>query len=83
MSQPVNELEEFNIFVQDELGGLNGITLQQAVDEFLAYRKSVAAIQNKLGQAQAQSHRGESRPLDVDALKREVRARLQADGITD
>ena len=83
MSQPVNELEAFNLFVRHELGGLNGMTLQAALNEFLAYRQSVEAIRDKLGQAQAESDRGESTPLDVDAVKRKVRERLHAERITD
>jgi hypothetical protein len=83
MPETINELEAFNVFVDDELGGLNGITLQQALEEFLACRKSVEAIRDKLKQAHSESDRDESKPLDVESLKREVRKRLEAESITD
>jgi hypothetical protein len=51
--------------------------------EFAEYRRELEEFRATLREAEAQSARGETGPLDVEDIIRRGRARLAAKGITD
>ena len=81
---PTNEIRLFYDFLgrrlQDEEPNL---TPEESVREFRAYQAELARFIEQTQPALEQSARGESRPLDVDALMERVRARLAKEEITE
>jgi hypothetical protein len=63
-------------------GGRNE-SVEHLLAEFAEYRRELEQLRATLREAEAQSARGESGPLDVDDIIRRGRARLAAKGITD
>lgn len=61
----------------------NSASDEARLEDFFGPNVNIEAIRAKLRIAEEQSARGESAPLDLDAVKREVRRRLAAAGITD
>jgi len=57
--------------------------IAQLLAKFAEYRRELEELRATLREAEAQSARGESGPLDVEDIIRRGRARLAAKGITD
>jgi hypothetical protein len=58
-------------------GGDEDLTPEQSVREFRLYQDELARFLRETEPAVAQSERGETRPLDVDAVMLRVQQRLQ------
>ena len=58
-------------------GGDTDLTPEQSVHEFRLYQEEVARFLRETEPAAAQSRRGDTRPLDVDAVMLRVQQRLQ------
>jgi hypothetical protein len=79
-----NDMQSFYEFLGRRLqDGAGGLTPEESVREFRAYQTELARFKQETQLALEQSARGESKPLDLDALMRRVRARLANDGIAD
>jgi hypothetical protein len=80
-----DDMQSFYEFLGRRLqgGGAGDLTPEQSVREFRAYQTELARFKEETQPALEQSARGESKPLDLDALMKRVRARLADDGIAD
>lgn len=78
------ELEAFRAFVDHELGnGTSCSTVDELVAKFRDYQQDLDRFRKETESALEESARGESKPLDVDALKDRVVERLAEEGVTD
>ena len=80
MSVGVSEspIQAFYQFLGRRLvGGDAELTPEQSVREFRLYQEELARFLRETEPALAQSRRGETRPLDVDAVMLRVQQRLQ------
>ena len=82
-SELSSDLDEFKEFVSERLRGSHDLTLEESLERFRKYQRELASAREKLCEAEEQSARGESGPLDAEAVKSEVRKRLAAEGVTD
>jgi hypothetical protein len=79
-----NDMQSFYDFLGRRLqNGAQGMTPEESVQEFRAYQTELARFKEETQLALEQSARGQSKPLDIDALMKRVRARLAKNGITD
>ncbi len=78
-----SDLDEFKAFVSERLILTDELTLEESLEQFRKYQRELVSAREKLRQAEDQSARGESGPLDAEALKSEVRGRLAAEGVSD
>ena len=78
-----SDLDEFKAFVSERLKVSNDLTLEESLERFRKYQRELASAREKLREAEEQSARGESGPLDAGAVKSEVRERLAAEGVTE
>jgi hypothetical protein len=58
-------------------------TIEQLMTEFAEYRRELDEFRETLREAEAQSARGESKPLDLEALFARVDKRLDERGIPE
>ena len=80
MSAGVSEspIQAFYQFLGRRLDGGDGdLTPEQSVREFRLYQEELARFLRETEPAVTQSQRGETRPLDVDAVMLRVQQRLQ------
>jgi hypothetical protein len=78
------ELEEFHRYLGRELERGNGVlTIEQAVVEFRAYQEELQRCREAIRPALEASLRGESEPLDMEAIWREVERRLTQQGVPE
>ncbi len=75
------DLEAFHQFL--DRNGRDYGSLEEALQAFRAYQHEFADAKGKIEHALEQSARGESKPLDAEAVKKKVRERLETEGITD
>ena len=81
---PQEEIVDFYHFLGQRLeNGERDLTPERSVQEFRLYQQELRRFIDQTQPAIAQSERGESKPLDVDALMERVRAKLDAEGISD
>jgi len=73
----------YNYLRQRVEDGDASVTPEQSVREFRLYQEELRRFIDQTQEAVEQSERGESKPLDVDALMQRVRARLTANGDSD
>ena len=67
------ELEQFHRFVAKRLqNGSSKLTLEETLKEFRSYQNEAKELHAELQESIEQANRGESGPLDVDAIKSEV-----------
>jgi hypothetical protein len=80
-----NDLESFRHFLNAQLeAGAADISPEEVVQRWRDRRaEQLARLEEKLKPALEQSRRGESKPLDVEALKDRVTERLAKEGVTD
>ena len=77
------ELSAFSRFVTDRLSDdESDLSLEESVHAYREYQEELARFNEGLMRSVAQAERGEAGPLDVEAVKQRVRARLAQDGIT-
>jgi hypothetical protein len=80
MSAGISEIpiQAFYQFLGRRLNGENAdLTPEQSVREFRLYQEELARFLRETESAAAQSQRGQTRPLDVDAVMLRVQQRLQ------
>lgn len=82
-SDQSSEFDDFQTFMTEHLNGSTGLTLEESLERFRNYQRELVSAREKLRESEEQSARGESRPLNADALKSEIRDRLTAEGVTD
>jgi hypothetical protein len=63
--------------------GGRSASVEQLLSDFAEYRRELEEFRATLREAEAQSARGESRPLDLEALFARVDKRLDEQGIPD
>ncbi len=84
MATDSTELERFRRFVDKKLaGGRQDFSLAETVAEFEAYEAEVACLGEAMQESIDQANRGEAKPLDSDALKKEIRDELAEEGIRE
>ena len=78
------DIEIFYEFLGRQLAdGRKKLTPEESVQLFRAWQRDVERLRAELQPALEQSARGESEPLDAEALKKKIRDRLAEQGITD
>ncbi len=83
-STPFTDVELLHSFIGARLdNGGRDDTVDKVLADFTEYRRQLEEFRATLREAEAQSARGESKPLDVADVIRRGRERLRAKGITD
>ena len=83
-SSPLTEAELLYNYLGARLGnGGRHETVEHLLAEFAEYRRELEELRATLREAEAQSARGESGPLDLDALFRRVDKKLEGQGIPE
>lgn len=78
------DLEDFVRFLSRELErGKVAFSVEQSVEEFRLYQLERDRLREEIRPALERSRRGESLPMDIEAMKAEVTRRLAAKGIVD
>jgi hypothetical protein len=81
---PQEEIVDFYRFLGLRLeNGETDVTPEQSVHEFRLYQQELRRFLEQTQSSIAESERGESKPLDVDALMQRVRTRLTLEGNSD
>ncbi len=74
---PENEVLAFYRFLGEQINrGANEMTVQQSVEAFRAYQRDAASLRRHLAPSIEQAKRGESKPLDAEAVIERVAGRL-------
>ena len=74
----------FYRFLGEQLdGGASQITVEESVEASHAHQRDVARLRQHLAPSIEQANRGESKPLDAEALVERVTRRLSEEGIAD
>jgi hypothetical protein len=72
-----SDRDAFSAFIDQRfVTGEAGVTLEEALAAFRAYQRDLERLRAKLRPAIEQADRGESRPLDLDAVMSRIRDRL-------
>lgn len=83
-STPVTEAELLYQYLGARLrNGGREASVEQLLAEFTEYQRQLGKFRATLREAEAQSARGESKPLDLEDVIRRGHERLAAKGITD
>ena len=77
-----HELDAFGRFVSDHLNGAN-MSLEDSLKAFREYQSELGDLKRKLCEAEEQSARGESAPLDIVDTISKVREQLSSEGMHD
>ena len=81
---PENEVLAFYRFLGEQMNrGANELTVEESVEAFRAYQRDAARLRQHLAPSIEQAKRGESKPLDADAVIERVNSRLSEEGIDD
>ena len=81
MAIELNELRDFQRFVDEEVESGSCASVDEAVAKYERSREELARFRSETQPAIEQSERGEARPLDAEALERTVTESLMARGI--
>ncbi len=74
---PESQIQAFYEFLGRRLDGAeSGLTPEQSVHEFRLYQEELQRFLRETEPAVTQSQRGETRPLDIDAVMNRVQQRL-------
>jgi len=77
-------MSDFYRYLTDRLdNGLDNCTPEESVKEFRLYQEKLQRLIHETQQEIDNHEEGDSKPLDIEAIKERVRARLQAEGITE
>ena len=83
-SSPFTEVELLHDFIGARLNsGARDVSVAQVLADFAEYRRQLDELRATLREAEAQSARGESKPLDLEALFARVDKRLEQEGIPE
>jgi len=83
-AQLPSEIESFHRFLTEQLErGEVSLSPEASVEAFRAYQRDLERCRDEIRPALERSVRGESEPLDIEALKVRVTERLADKGITD
>jgi hypothetical protein len=74
-----DDLQEFHRFLGQQLKAGATVSPEEALSEFRERQSQLEVLRAKLQVALDESARGESAPIDVEAVKREVRAAIASD----
>ncbi len=81
---PESEVLAFYRFLGEQIDrGENEMTVQESVEAFRAYQRDVACLRRHLAPSIEQARRGESKPLDGEAVIEHVDSRLSEERIDD
>jgi hypothetical protein len=80
---PSADLQDFHRFLGQQLDAGATVSPEEALSDFRERQRQLDLLRAKLQVALDESARGESAPLDVEAVKRDVRAQLASEGIYD
>lgn len=81
---PESEMAAFYRFLGERIDrGASEMTVEESVDAFRDYQRDVARLRQHLAPSIEQAKRGESKPLDAEALIERVARRLPEKGIAD
>jgi hypothetical protein len=81
---PPTDVELLHSFLGTRINsGHRDDSVEQVLADFAEYRRQLTELRASLREAEAQSARGESKPLDVEDVIRRGRERLASKGITD
>jgi len=79
-----NELVAFYRFLGEQIdSGAKEMSLEESVEAFRATRCDAACLRQHLAPSIEQARRGESKPLDAEAVIERVTDRLSNEGIVD
>lgn len=76
MSTSTTDIEAFQQFLTEECSNDSTLTPESAVEKF----RQLQHLRKKLADSRAASARGESGPLDVDAMMERVTSGVDAEG---
>ena len=83
-SSSLTEIEPLHGFLAAQLNNRGrDESIDKVLADFAEYRRQLDHLRATLREAEAQSARGESKPLDVDALFARVDKRLDQEGIPE
>jgi hypothetical protein len=83
-SPPFTEVELLHNFIGARLKqGAREDSVDQVLSDFAEYRRQLEEFRATLREAEARSARGESKPLDLDALFARVDKQLEQEGIPE
>jgi len=81
---PENEVLAFYRFLGAQIsGGAQQATLEESIAAFRAHQTDVARLREHLAPSIEQANRGESKPLDAEAVIKRVKQRLSEEGMAD
>ncbi|MCE9555060.1 MAG: hypothetical protein K8T91_17045 [Planctomycetes bacterium] len=81
---PTGEVHAFYAYLGQRLQqGDQPLSPEESLRDFREYQRQLEDLRSKLAEAERSSQRGQSQPLDMDALKARVRHRLSSEGIVD
>ena len=81
---PESEMIAFYRFLGEQIdGGGSQMPVEESVEAFRAYQRDVARLRQHLAPSVKQAKRGESQPLDAEALIERVTRRLSEKGIAE
>ena len=81
---PDNEIQAFYHFLGEKLVTSDqSLTPEESVEAFRAHQRDAERLKKHLEPSLEQARRGDSKPLDGDALIDRVNKRLANEGITD
>ncbi|NQT36353.1 MAG: hypothetical protein HQ581_02625 [Planctomycetes bacterium] len=79
---PENEVLAFYHFLGERMNrGASEMTVEESVEAFRAYQRDIASLRQHLAPSIEQAKRGESKPLDAEAVIGRVYSRLAKEGI--
>ena len=79
-----NELVAFYRFLGEQIdSGAKGMSLEESVEAFRARQRDAARLKEHLAPSIEQARRGESKPLDAEAVIERVADRLSKEGIAE
>ena len=83
-SIPLTEVELLHSFIGTRLdNGHREDSVDKTLADFAEYRRQLEEFRATLREAEAQSARGESKPLDLEALFARADRRLEQEGIPE
>ena len=81
---PENEVLAFYHFLGEKINcGASEMTVEESVEAFRAYQRDAARLRRHLAPSIEQARRGESKPLDAEAVIERINSRLSEKGIDD
>ncbi len=81
---PENEVLAFYRFLGEQIHrGANEITVEENIEAFRASQRDAARLRQRPAPSMEQARRGESKPLDAEAVIERAASRRSEEGIAD